>query len=92
MFFGRRGQLRQPYRVGQQDQLGALGLVLNMIVLWNTVYIDAALHELRVHDADITRLSPLVDEHINVHGHYAFTAPTGNELAPPRDPTSTDDE
>jgi hypothetical protein len=28
VFFGRRGQLRQPYRVGQQDQLGSLGLVL----------------------------------------------------------------
>jgi hypothetical protein len=35
-FFGRRGQLRQAYRQGQEDQLGALGLVANAIALWNT--------------------------------------------------------
>jgi TnpA family transposase len=26
----------EHYREGQEDQLGALGLVVNMIVLWNT--------------------------------------------------------
>ncbi len=31
---GHRGQLRQAYRKGQEDQLGALGLVLNAVVLW----------------------------------------------------------
>ncbi|MHA7304708.1 Tn3 family transposase [Arthrobacter sp. TMN-49] len=30
-------------REGQEDQLGALGLVLNAVILWNTRYIDAAL-------------------------------------------------
>ena len=30
---------RQPYREGQEDQLGARGLVVNAIVLWNTRYI-----------------------------------------------------
>ncbi len=35
------------HRVGQEDQLGALGLVVNLIVLWNTIYIDAALDQLR---------------------------------------------
>ncbi len=38
-----RGGLRQAYREGQEDQLGALGLVLNAIVLWNTRYMDAAI-------------------------------------------------
>ena len=37
----------ERYREGQEDQLGALGLVLNIIVLWNTIYIDAALAQLR---------------------------------------------
>src|SRR5512132_2345649 len=32
---------------GQEDQLGALGLVLNCVTLWNTVYLDAALARLR---------------------------------------------
>ena len=34
-------------REGQEDQLGALGLVLNVTVLWNTIYIEAALEQLR---------------------------------------------
>jgi len=32
------GELRQRYREGQEDQLGSLGLVINVIVLWNTLY------------------------------------------------------
>jgi len=32
VFHGQRGQLRQRYREGQEDQLGALGLVVNAIV------------------------------------------------------------
>ena len=36
-FYGRRrGEVRQRYREGQEEQLGALGLVVNAIVLWNT--------------------------------------------------------
>ena len=85
VFYGRRGQLRQAYRIGQQDQLGALGLVLNMIVLWNTVYIDAALNELRrqgvpIDVTDVARLSPLGDQHVNMHGRYTFTAAPSTEL------------
>ncbi|MBV8917195.1 MAG: Tn3 family transposase, partial [Bradyrhizobium sp.] len=64
VFHGKRGELRQRYREGQEDQLGALGLVVNVIVLWNTLYMDAALNQLRaegfeVHDEDVARLSPL---------------------------------
>ncbi|CAI7980594.1 DDE_Tnp_Tn3 domain-containing protein [Frankia sp. Hr75.2] len=42
IFHGQRGELRQAYREGQEDQLGALGLVLNAVVLWNTRYLAAA--------------------------------------------------
>src|SRR5919204_5986351 len=64
VFHGRRGELRQRYREGQEDQLGTLGLVVNMIVLWNTIYMDAALRQLKaegypVHAADVARLTPL---------------------------------
>ncbi len=44
---GKRGELRQRYREGQEDQLGALGLVVNVIVLWNTLYINATLEQLQ---------------------------------------------
>jgi hypothetical protein len=74
---GRRGELRQRYREGQEDQLGALGLVVNVIVLWNTLYTDAALNHLRgrgvtVKAEDVARLSPLGWEHINLLGRYSF--------------------
>jgi TnpA family transposase len=48
IFHGKRGELRQRYREGQEDQLGALGLVVNMIVLWNTIYMEAVLNQLRL--------------------------------------------
>ena len=47
IFHGKRGELRQRYRDGQEDQLGSLGLVVNVVVLWNTIYMDAALNQLR---------------------------------------------
>ena len=47
VFHGQRGELRQRYREGQEDQLGALGLVVNAIVLWNTLYMEAALTQMR---------------------------------------------
>jgi TnpA family transposase len=71
VFYGRRGEVRQPYREGQEEQLGALGLVVNAIVLWNTYYMDAALNYLRseqmvINTEDISRLSPLAYQHINI--------------------------
>ena len=62
------------------DQLGALGLVVNIIILWNTLYINAALEQLAsqgyaIQTEDIARLSPLVFEHINLLGRYAFSVP-----------------
>lgn len=62
---GKRGQIFQAYREGQEDQLAALGLVLNAVVLWTTRYLDAAVAQLRaqgreVREEDAARLSPLV--------------------------------
>jgi TnpA family transposase len=99
VFHGKRGELRQRYREGQEDQLGALGLVVNIIVLWNTIYMDAALAQLRkegypVRDEDVARLSPFVHErHINLLGRYSFAVPeavTRGELRPLRNPNDPD--
>ncbi|MBF0548251.1 MAG: Tn3 family transposase, partial [Candidatus Riflebacteria bacterium] len=92
LFHGKRGELRQHYREGQEDQLSTLGLVVNIIVLWNTIYINAALEQLRnegylVQDEDIARLSPFLHEHINLLGRYSFSVPeevTRGELRPLR--------
>jgi TnpA family transposase len=98
VFHGKRGELRQHYREGQEDQLGALGLVVNMIVLWNTIYIEAAINQLRkegyvVRDEDVARLSPLIYGHINMLGHYSFAMPetvARGELRPLRNPGDPD--
>jgi TnpA family transposase len=94
VFHGKRGELRQRYREGQEDQLGALGLTVNMIVLWNTIYMDAAVTQLRnegfpVHDEDVARLSPFQRKHINLLGRYSFAVPdevARGELRPLRPP------
>jgi len=80
VFHGKRGELYRQYREGQEDQLGALGLVLNIIVLWNTIYMNAALKQLRrdgfqVRNEDVARLSPLIYSHINMLGQYSFSVP-----------------
>ena len=60
--------------------MSALGLVVNMIVLWNTLYVDAVLDQLRrngypVRPEDEARLSPFGHEHINMLGRYSFSVP-----------------
>lgn len=38
LFHGQRGELRQRYREGQEDQLSALGLLLNCVTLEHPLY------------------------------------------------------
>lgn len=80
--YGKRGEIQQSYREGQEDQLGALGLVTNAVVLWNTIYMNAAINQLReqgeeINEADLARLSPLINKHINMLGHYLFALAKG---------------
>ena len=99
VFHGQKGELRQRYREGMEDQLGALGLVVNAIVLWNTRYMQVALDELRsighpVKDEDVARLTPLLHEHVNMLGKYDFTLAeevAQGQLRPLRDPSSLEE-
>ncbi|MCA6091006.1 transposase [Streptomyces sp. SCA3-4] len=55
----------------------ALGLALNAVVLFNSLYIDATVKQLvsngfPVTDELLARLSPLQFDHINFLGRYAF--------------------
>ena len=100
VFHGKRGELRQHYREGQEDQLGALGLVVNVIALWNTTYMDAVLEQLRsegypLNAEDVARLSPLLFDHINFLGRYAFALPDSvahGQLRPLRSADTPEDE
>ncbi len=98
IFHGRRGEMTRAYYEGMEDQLSALGPVLNCVVLWNTVYMDRVLAELCVQDypvddADVARLSPFVRGHIGIDGHYSFYLPDlGGTHRPLRDPEAADSE
>lgn len=77
VFYGNKGEVRQRYREGQEEQLNALGLVVNAVILWNTIYMDRALEEMRqrgmaILPEDVARLSPIGHEHVNVYGKYSF--------------------
>jgi hypothetical protein len=62
--------------------------------LWNTIYIEAVLNQLRaegfpVRDEDVALMSPLLCPHINMMGRYSFSIPAvvaKGELRPLRDP------
>jgi hypothetical protein len=95
VFHARRGDLHRAYRPRQENRLGALGLVVNALALFNTRYADRALAHLQrlgnqVDDGDIERLSPLTHHHVNVHGRYTFSVPEvvrDGELRPLHSPT-----
>ena len=88
----------RTYYEGMEDQLSALGLVLNCVVLWNTGYSNRALDQLRekdypVLDTDAERLSAFIRGHIGIDGHYAFHLPDlGGAHRPLRDPDSSADD
>lgn len=77
VFYGKKGKLYQSYREGQEDQLDALGFIVNAIIVWNTRYMQEAIDKLRasgavLKDNEIQRLSPLGYDHINIMGKYSF--------------------
>jgi hypothetical protein len=52
--------------------------VINAMVLWNTLYMNRALEEMRgrgmkIVPEDVERLSPLGYDHINLLGRYTFS-------------------
>ena len=99
IFHGDRGQVRKRYREGQEDHLSSLGLVLNAVALWNTLYLDKAASRLReenqeVRDEDLARVSPLMHAHVRVLGRYHFRldeSVTEGGLRPLRDPDAIDE-
>ncbi|MBV9645111.1 MAG: Tn3 family transposase [Verrucomicrobia bacterium] len=55
VFHGQRGELRQRCREGQEEQLSALELVVNALILWTSRYMDAALNHLRTTGAEVRK-------------------------------------
>lgn len=73
----RQGELRQNYQEGLENQASCLTLVANAVVIWNTIYLQAALDYIErqgylVTDEDRARFSPARFGHINPHGKIIF--------------------
>jgi len=58
---------------------------MNLIVLWSTLHIEAAVRQLAgegfpIPPKDVARLSPLMFDYVNLLGRYAFAAPQLSKL------------
>ncbi len=75
--FANEGKIRTHLEEEQINEAGCLNLVVNAIILWNTVYMQAIIEQLRnegyqINDDDLRHLGPARHEHINPYGHYTF--------------------
>jgi TnpA family transposase len=77
LFFAREGVVSQKYEDGQANQAGCLNLLTNAVIVWNTVYMQAALDAIRrqgypVQEEDLAHLWPIRFAHIHRYGKYEF--------------------
>lgn len=77
LFFANQGKVRRKHEEEQLHQASCLNLLTNAVVVWNTVYMAAAIEQLPaegypVREDDLTHLSPARFEHINLLGQYRF--------------------
>jgi TnpA family transposase len=90
LFFAREGVVSQQYEEGQTNQAGCLNLLTNAVIVWNTVYMQAALNALQaegypVREEDLVHLWPTRFAHVHRYGKYASNieaARTRNGLRP----------
>jgi len=79
--FNRHGEVRDRTFENQLYKASGLNLVTNAITLWNSIYIEKALKELRntfeAHDTELLKyISPLGWGHINLTGDYIWKKPS----------------
>ncbi len=77
VFFNRLGEIRDRSFENQRFRASGLTTVVAAIILWNTVYLNRVLTELRdkdeIIDNDLLQhVSPLGWEHINLTGDYSW--------------------
>ena len=75
--YGDHGEVRGKQDEQLQQQVGCLNLVTNAVILWNTVYIEKVVQQLRneghsIDDEDLKQIWPTRYAHINVYGRYHF--------------------
>ena len=77
LFSANRGRIHKKYPDDPLNQANCLNLIINAIITWNTVYMQAAIDHLQqqgqmISENDLAQLSPVRFEHINIHGKYSF--------------------
>lgn len=94
IFFHRLGEIRDRTLENQRYRASGLNLAVAAVILWNTVYLDRAVAELRsrgevVSDDHIAHIAPLGWEHIALNGDYVWpTESLQNGFRPLRNPRS----
>ena len=84
VFIANEGKIRKRHHEDQLSQANCLNLVVNAITVWNTVYMQAVIEELKnegyeIKVEDVKNLSPARSEHINMYGKYYFNVEEGLE-------------
>ena len=79
LWFGGDGFIRKKQENEQQITAKCLNLLTNIIIVWNTIYIQEVLKQLKdeghkVNEEDFEHISPAPFEHINRLGKYTFKA------------------
>lgn len=77
LFFAHQGLIRHSQDEDLANQSSCLTLVTNAVVTWNTVYMQAAIEQLKaegvnIDEKDLAHLAPARYEHINPYGRYQF--------------------
>lgn len=77
LFFAHEGRILRRSNEEQINQASCLNLVTNAVILWNTVYMGAAVYTLKSEglldeNTDLSHLSPGAYGHLNPYGRYTF--------------------
>ena len=77
LLFANEGEIRKAHIENQDIQAKALTLMANVVIVWNTRYIQAIIDQLQsegyvVEESDLVHVSPCRFKHINKHGKYNF--------------------
>ena len=97
LWFGSDGIIRKKQEEQQQKVARSLNLITNIVLVWNTVYQQEIIKQLRqegsvIDEKDFEFISAAPFEHINRLGKYSFTTNpvlTDNGLRPLRKPKLT---
>lgn len=77
LHLAREGRLYDHHLEEQESHVGCLNLIVNAVVIWNTVYMNAVIAQLKhegleIKDEDLKHIAPSRHEHINPYGRYQF--------------------